>query len=159
MPDRITKALLKQCKNKSNNDAGTRLFTLLYLFRCRKEICLHLIAYQTETRAQESEDVTYIEILVLCKRECGTSSRYTGIIIMALIKRALIKSARRRESAINNGPICSRYPTTRGPATQFTPLAFAMTNALNTHKCYEKCLVFFFSRTCFSRVEVFLDRW
>lgn len=100
---------------------------LLYLFRCRKEIRLHLIAYQTETRAQESEDVTYIEILVRCKRECGTSSRYTGIIIMALIKRALIKSVRRRESAINNGPICSRYPTTRGPATQFTPLAFTMT--------------------------------
>lgn len=92
----------------------------------------------------------YIEILARCKRECGTSSRYTGIIIMALIKRALIKSVRRRESAINNGPICSRYPTTRGLATQFTPLAFTMTTRWIRINVTKNLLCYFVSKMFFT---------
>lgn len=98
----------------------------------------------------------YIEILARCKRECGTSSRYTGIIIMALIKRALIKSVRRRESAINNGPICSRYPTTRGPATQFTPLAFTMTTRWIRINVTKNLLCYFVTKMFLTCGSVFL---
>lgn len=162
-------ALLKQCKKtKWQLECAFALIILIQI----------IILVQTSYRKENSPTsnclsnrnksagkwghVVYIEILGRCKRECGTSPRYTGIIIMVLIKRALIKSVRRRESAINNGPICSRYPTTRGPATQFTPFAFTMTTRwIRKNACYEKSLVFFFPQKyflCFSHVEMFFSR-
>lgn len=66
-------------------------------------ICLHLIAYQTVARARKERERGRSEGASRTsrnagarKRERGTNRRYTGIIIMALIKRALIKSVRRR---------------------------------------------------------------
>lgn len=144
-------ALLKQCKKtKWQLECAFALIILIHI----------IILVQTSYRKENSPTsnclsnrnksagkwghVVYIEILGRCKRECGTSLRYTGIIIMVLIKRALIKSVRRRESAINNGPICSRYPTTRGPATQFTPFAFTMTTRWIRINVTKNLLYFFF---------------